>query len=52
MLKRIKESFTMADVDQLEEDYMPTQDERENAGKTWEEVVEIRNQQNAFQGDY
>ena len=38
MLKRIQETFTLAEVEELNkgEFAMPTQDERENPGKTWD----------------
>ena len=54
MLKRIQSKFTMAQVDELnEENYtMPTQDERENPGMAWEDVVKLRDANNAFRGDF
>ena len=54
MLKRIQEKFTTADINELNNDdyYMPTQDERENEGKSWEEVVKTRDLKNAFEGEY
>ena len=50
MLKRVQEKFTCADVETINQDnyVMPTQDERENPGKTWEQVVKERDIQNAF----
>ena len=54
MLKRIQEQCTVKSVDELNaENYtMPTLDERENPGKTWDEVVEAREKELAFRGQY
>ena len=52
MLKRIQEKLTVKDVDEMnEENYsMPTQDERENPGKAWDQVVKDRDFGNSFKG--
>ena len=54
MLKRINAAYATAGVNELNyENYsMPTQDERDNPGKSWEDVVKMRDAQNAFKGDY
>ena len=54
MLKRIKETFTVATVEELNrENYsMPTIDERLNPGQAWEEVVKTRDIQNSFKGQF
>ena len=44
MLKRIQENCTTATVEEINADNysMPTLDERENPGKSWQEVCDLR----------